>query len=71
MQAQGKETRVSGMGVPKGTSCGGPEVCLFALSTQPSCQLLWFALPVGYYLVIFMEFKLKEIWGGDHFLYFN
>ena len=46
MQAQGKETRVSGMGVPKGTSCGGQKsVCLLcplspaARSYDLLCQL--------------------------------
>lgn len=44
--------------------------CLFALSTRPSCRLQGSALPIGYYLVIFMELN-KEIWRGDHFLCFN
>lgn len=45
MQAQGKEAGVSGMGVPKGTSRGGPEVCLLcplspaASSYDLLCQL--------------------------------
>lgn len=38
---------------------------------RPSCWLQGSALPIGYYLVIFMELNLKEIWRGEHFLCFN